>query len=174
MSEPNDAPPPAASVSDAFGGTRELSGYRLARWTLAEYADMSEFIKDRRERDARVALARTPGLTPEQIGRITAELRAEPVTLRDFQREMDTPAGSRFALRLGLRQHHPQITERELADLEREHGGFIPVFVWLLGLDAITPAAGDGTEQEETDPDPPAQTRMAEDSSPSSSASETA
>lgn len=152
-------------ASDAFGGTRALkdsSGreWRLSRLTGAALGTLEEWIKDRREADARTSTAKARGLSIEAREDVIARARSRQVSFGDIYEAVLTPSGFRQLVLLSLRAEHPHdATLDTVADLEFEQGSIVGLALWIVGFDGLSGAAstGYGPRQDgEGDDSPPA------------------
>jgi len=131
---------------------RDLGGYTFTRWTGADHDTFEQWIRDRRVDRVRKALASARGLAPEQRERLVADVAMRPVGITDIIAELRSHQAQRFAIRLSLRQHHPDLTDPELEAIEIGAGGTLDLMGWIIGIDAITKPDPDPDEEDPHDP----------------------
>jgi hypothetical protein len=133
----------------SLGGTRQLGDLTLSRWRAKDWETFENWIRDRREAEARKS-ARNGPLVAAARETVIAEIRAKPLTTWDIYNHVATREGMVFALKLGLAQAHPTITDAQVEATRVRTATVARLVLWLLGLDAMAP------HDEEGNPRPPA------------------
>jgi hypothetical protein len=147
--------PATDSAANTFGATRPLGDYRVAKWRGEDFGQFEEWIRDRREKQARTVLMRGVAerlVSGETVARILVDLRVQPIGIGEMLDEGRTREGMNFALWLSLRQQQPELALADVPSLEG--GDYKPwqLLQWIVGLDALPMPTGDADLEDPDDP----------------------
>jgi len=147
-----------ANGADTFGATKPLGDYQCSRWRGKERGQFEQWVRDRREREARKVAFRAVDerqITAAEATRIVIEIRMHPLGLSDLLNELRAQDAFHYAVLLGLRQNHKGLTLADVPDIDM--GGTSPndLVMWLIGLDAVAEPSEDAERRDPSDPPPP-------------------